>query len=165
MKRYKLLKDLPTFNAGDEFALRDDGCLYLVDTAEGAHRNAHWAKEVMAYHRKTLERFPTIIEDWFEEVEVPDYYLYLDSLGGVCVDQYDADYVDKRREEIGNSFKSEEKAEKVAKKLKAWKRLKDKGFRFDGWNIPVDGKGITIFANYPSGTRADLDLLFSQEDS
>ena len=32
---------------------------------------------------------------------------------------------------IGNYFDSREEAEKAVEKLKAWKRLKDKGFRFD----------------------------------
>lgn len=52
----------------------------------------------------------------------------------------------------------------VVDKLKAWKRLKDKGLKFEGWNIPVDGKGIDIFANYPSETKEDLDLLFGGEE-
>lgn len=66
VKRYRLLKDLPTFNAGDEFELRDDGCLYLAkDTSEFSW---HWKDNVMAYHKNTLARFP-VLEDWFEEIE------------------------------------------------------------------------------------------------
>lgn len=34
------------------------------------------------------------------------------------------------REIIGNSFETEEEAEKALEKIKAFKRLKDKGFRF-----------------------------------
>ena len=65
MKRYKLLKDLPTFNTGDIFQLEDDGCLYLVEGSGGGH----WREHVMAYHRRTLERFPNILIDWFEELD------------------------------------------------------------------------------------------------
>ncbi len=63
----------------------------------------------------------------------------------------------------------EETAEEIAvEKLKAWKRLKDKGFRFDGWTID-DGLKISIRTNLEGGNiysesekeiRSDLDLLF-----
>ena len=61
MKRYKLLKELPTFDAGDEFYLDSNNNLY--------HSNLyHNGSEVMAYNHKTLERFPNILKDWFEEI-------------------------------------------------------------------------------------------------
>lgn len=66
MKRYELLRDLPTFHKGDIFELRDDGCLYL-DHTEFA--NGHWKQEVMAYHRNTLAQFPNILADWFAFLE------------------------------------------------------------------------------------------------
>lgn len=72
MKTYRLKKDLPTFNAGDRFVLKDDGCLYLVDNEDGRYAGmaarGHWKKPVMAYHRTTLERFPNVLKDWFKEV-------------------------------------------------------------------------------------------------
>lgn len=37
-----------------------------------------------------------------------------------------------RLKEIGNYFETREEAEKAVEKLKAWKRLKDKGFEFCG---------------------------------
>lgn len=65
MKYYKLLHDLPTFNEGDLFVLKDNGSLYL----ESAKASGHWKNSVMAYHKMTLEKFPNILRDWFEEVE------------------------------------------------------------------------------------------------
>lgn len=38
-----------------------------------------------------------------------------------------------KEKEIGNYFGTKEEAEKAVEKLKAWKRLKDKGFRFGHW--------------------------------
>lgn len=70
MKRYKLLRDLPTFSAGSIFTLEEDGCLYL-DEACAHDDTRHWAPHIMAYHRKTLERFP-ILRDWFEDVTPRD---------------------------------------------------------------------------------------------
>ena len=69
--------------------------------------------------------------------------------------------------EIGNYFETKEEAEKAVEKLKAWKRLKDKGFRFVGRSI----KDLTItysFDNYDEPDipqmNKDLDLLFGGEE-
>lgn len=39
-----------------------------------------------------------------------------------------------REKAIGNCFQTKEEAERVVEKLKAWKRLKDSGLKFKGWN-------------------------------
>ena len=60
MKRYRLKKDLPTFKAGEVFVLwnsiEEQGLLRESD-------------DIMAYHRKTLDKFPNILEEWFEEIK------------------------------------------------------------------------------------------------
>lgn len=56
MKRYKLKRDLPTFKAGDEFYLDSNNDLRLKGS------------DIMAYNHKTLEKFPNILKDWFEEI-------------------------------------------------------------------------------------------------
>lgn len=69
---------------------------------------------------------------------------------------------------IGNYFFSKEEAEKAVEKLKAWQRLKDKGFRFERWGMGGEyGNTITFsdYIEYNDKTRADLDLLFSGEDN
>ena len=52
----------------------------------------------------------------------------------------------------------------VEEKLKAWKRLKDKGFRFLGCGFKVNDKRIIIKAYCPKGFTNDLDLLFGGEE-
>ena len=59
MKRYKLLKDLPTFKAGDMFYISQYGALIYDDGDFG----------VMAYSQSTLEKFPNILKEWFEEIQ------------------------------------------------------------------------------------------------
>ena len=60
MKRYRLKKDLPTFKAGEVFVLwnsiEEQGLLRESD-------------DIMAYHQKTLDKFPNILEEWFEEIK------------------------------------------------------------------------------------------------
>lgn len=128
MKRYKLLEDLPTFNAGDIFELRDDGCLWLVDMSE----EGHWKKNVMAYHKHTLEAFPNILMDWFEEIS-----------GFWCIrDMGNIEYVTVSREgiigaykRIGNYFETREEAERAVERLRAWKRIKDDGLKIREYEL------------------------------
>lgn len=73
MKRYKLLKDLPTFKAGEEFFINKSGNLIAetprnpkqitVETLYGIPKKI----DLMAYANETLEEFPNILTDWFEE--------------------------------------------------------------------------------------------------
>lgn len=56
MKRYKLKKDLPTFKAGEEFYISLEGNL-IADS-----------KDIVAYAATTLQEFPNILTDWFEEI-------------------------------------------------------------------------------------------------
>lgn len=60
MKRYRLKKDLPTFKAGEVFVLWDS------IEGPGLFRESDG---IMAYHRKTLDKFPNILEGWFEEIK------------------------------------------------------------------------------------------------
>lgn len=60
---------------------------------------------------------------------------------------------------------SKEEAERAVEKLKAWKRLKDKGFRFDGWDENHHCLGVINFSlpnveNSVYDFKQDLDLLF-----
>lgn len=79
----------------------------------------------------------------------------------------------KHAKELGIGFDTKEEAEKAVEKLKAWKRLKDKGFKFTGWNWYRRECGFTadedkfFKANGEVMTREayeDLDLLFEGEE-
>lgn len=82
-------------------------------------------------------------------------------------------------ESVGNHFKTKEEAERAVEKLKAWKRLRDKGFRFEG--IKEDYTRILQQNPFRTGKRYlqfnksededwmkenwnDLDLLFGGEE-
>lgn len=59
MKKYKLKKDLPTFKAGQECWVGIDGQLLTQD--EDSH-------VIMVYASRTMQKFPNILADWFEEI-------------------------------------------------------------------------------------------------
>lgn len=105
------------------------------------------------------------LEMWEDAPEEPKEYWYLDSVGDIIQDHIDGGWVDKYREQIGNYFESEEEANRAAEKLKALKRLKDKGFRFDGWNwktqrIDYNLDYTDITEKQIKEAEKDLDLLF-----
>lgn len=57
MKRYELKRDLPTFKAGETFHLSGMG--NLIHESDG----------VVAYSWSTIDKFPNILTDWFEEIK------------------------------------------------------------------------------------------------
>lgn len=101
-------------------------------------------------------------EEW-EDYEEPKEYWYIDWNG----EAGRSDIHDERTEQmklIGNYFGTREEAEKAVEKLKAWKRLKDKGFRFIDHIDRDSGQGMTRYEwdGYINGE--DLDLLFGGEE-
>ena len=124
---------------------------------------------------KKNEKFPTdynslaeLNAEW-EDYEEPKEWWYIDIHGPHKVTNNDEYYqqVKAASKEIGNYFLSREEAEDAVEKLKAWKRLKEKGFRFTGVE---DVEGIIHFeipfrAGYDScEAEADLDICFGGEE-
>ena len=114
MKRYKLKRDLPTFKAGDIFYISDMGNLIRE------------SDNVPAYSWSTLEKFPNILTDWFEEIKPTrwkpemDQTYYGISIGSSVFSEYWNDLtVDHDRFNIGNCFQTKEEAEKAVEYLKA----------------------------------------------
>ena len=74
------------------------------------------------------------------------------------------------RKQIGNYFETKEEAEKAVDKLKAWKRLKDNGFKFNGWeDSPAEDDFDMIWFTMKAKvwdveTQEALDLLFGGEE-
>lgn len=75
------------------------------------------------------------IRNEWEDYEESKEYWCISQWGGIVqrrrlIPIHDED-MEAEHKKIGNYFPSKEEAEKAVEKLKAWKRLKDKGFRFD----------------------------------
>lgn len=124
----------------------------------------------------TYSRYNSIAElnEHWEDYEEPDKYFWIDVDGYVTSN--DTSFKDvafetfrQNLKSIGNYFVSKEEAEKAVEKLKALKRLKDKGFRFDGWDENHHNLGIIEFS-FPNVEESvwdfdkDLDLLFGGEE-
>lgn len=106
-------------------------------------------------------------EDW-EDYEEPKKYWYIGDRGEIFPEivENPGHIWHQARKEIGNYFETKEEAEKAVKKLKAWKRLKDKGFKFNDYHIPAGE--IYFDMEIPKGSldeiAKDLDLLFGGEE-
>lgn len=111
------------------------------------------------------------LADW-EDYEEPETFWYMTAWGDVK--EYSQDqFAIKQKIAIGNYFDSREEAEKAVEKLKAWKRLKDKGFSFDpvgryealcgnGFNIPITAT-MPPEAYTDTEVSKDLDICFGGE--
>lgn len=105
-------------------------------------------------HRFYYKSIDGFIEDWADPYEEPKEYWFVSDNGYICSCIDDGDSWDEHRKEVGNYFSSREEAEKAVEKLKAVKRLRDKGFEFDV--IPALGHcddkkfDISIIATMPA---------------
>lgn len=116
------------------------------------------------------------LEEWEDATEEPKEYWYIDYDGGILLGEEDNSSAEKMMISMGNHFDSLEEVEKAVEKLKAWKRLKDKGFRFTltpgvgSLDITPGKFQIGINADMPAGwfccdgVQEDLDTCFGGEE-
>ena len=141
MKHYKLKKDLPTFKAGDEFYLDSNNSLRLKGS------------DIMAYNHKTLEKFPNILTDWFEEIleyercraEYRGLYYYVNSLGIISSNNDYRDTEDDHLYSIGNYGLTKEELESKLKYDIARKTLLDDA---EGGKFILDSENWTGYYVY-----------------
>ena len=106
-------------------------------------------------------------EEW-EDYEEPKEYYTIDLQGDIirwARHSWDEETTNKIKG-IGNYFETKEEAEKAVGHLRAWKRLKDKGFSIYSWDYEFDmvdkpAQTIILRASAVDSSNTDLDLLFS----
>ncbi len=166
MKRYKLLKDLPTFKAGQLAYISKTGNL-IAGTPEN-QKTTETGLIIMIYHETTLKKFPNILTEWFEEIKEPtdsihwkpkydDWYFYISDHGSVCSDIWNDNYTDNKRLAFGFVYRTEEECEKARERKLAEVRLRrTSDFKPDFEN---ENGGWVVFYSY-----ADKEL-HSMRDS
>lgn len=115
---------------------------------------------------KTKEDMNNILKElWKDATEEPKEYWWINGKGEVlsCIKGISED----SRKSIGNYFNTREEAELAVRKLKAWKRLKDNGFKFNGIN-EYDGSIKTLLTKQVKIKDCvefyeDMTLLFGGE--
>ena len=141
----------------------------LVDTHIKLKAKAKRGGEHMFNFSRISELF-----ELFEDYEEPEDFYIVEQRGTIGSRfRTGAEYEEKFKS-IGNYFETREEAEKAVEKLKAWKRLKDKGFSFDpvdryealcgnGFNIPITATMPTE-AYTDAEVSKDLDICFGGEE-
>lgn len=103
-------------------------------------------------------------KEW-EDYEEPKDHWHIGCEGDVFIDNTER-YL-KSYSLIGNDFETKEEAEQAVEKLKAWKRLKDKGFKFYAYTALGCGE-IHFMLDWEDidekQLRQDLDLLFGGKE-
>jgi hypothetical protein len=154
MKRYKLLKDLPTFKAGQLAYISKTGNL-IAGTPEN-QKTTETGLIIMIYHETTLKKFPEILTEWFEEIKEPvnsihwkpnfgEEYWYVNYIGNVVCRSWEDASVDLWLLESGNVYRTIEEAEKARERRLAEVRLRrTSDFKPDFEN---DRGGYVVFYN------------------
>lgn len=108
-------------------------------------------------------------EEW-EDYEEPKEYWIIDIDGEVkryALHSFNSQIIEDIKS-IGNYFATREDAEQAVEKLKAWKRIKDKGFRFKTWGWENKDRNtdycVWFALDNKDDTAKDLDLLFGGEE-
>lgn len=122
-----------------------------VDGANGSEKEYHSLAELN--------------EEW-EDYKEPEGWC-VTMYGGITRTTKNDEILFPDLKEIGNWFIDKESAYDALEKLKAWKRLKDKGFKFKWWVRTTDNFGDTIEITATSPTMTcseDLDFLFGGKE-
>ena len=104
-----------------------------------------------------------VMKDWEDYEEQKEYWYIRDDGSGIGFSPFNGSTVARRRAAIGNYFETEEEAERAVEKLKAWKRLRDKGFKFNGGDDSWIAYSFNI-VNWDDETEKDFNLLFGGEE-
>ena len=155
-KKYKLLKDLPTFKAGQLAYISKTGNL-IAGTPEN-QKTTETGLIIMIYHETTLKKFPNILTEWFEEIKEPldsihwepksgDEYFWIDECGSILPGTFYRDSLyDQQRLTFGNVYRTSQECEKARERRLAKVRLqRTSTFKPDFEN---GNGGWLVFYNY-----------------
>lgn len=183
MKRYKLLKDLPTFKAGQLAYISEQGSLIAGNPDKPEITDA--GVQLMMYHKTTLDKFPEILTEWFEEIKEPtdsihwkpkdgEEYWYIgddSSIRSIRFSSYDGD--DVNRLAIGNVYLTKAEAICVRERKLAEVRLRrTSNFKPDlekckgGWVVNYDYcAGIFSCTHIYSTSRGEPVYYATKEEA
>ena len=176
MIKYKLLKDLPTFKVGDLFYISQCGDLVHDDGDVG----------VTAYTRQTLEKFPDILTEWFEEIQEEltdsihwkpkngEKIWYLDDNGDTNFTYFDEDdSYHLSRFEFGNIYRTSGECEQARERKLAEVRLRrTSNFKPDWnndnqnkWTVYYDHNGKELLIEATTFLQYSSAIYFDTYDS
>lgn len=155
---------------GEVVDVESIGLAEFLDGKFGDQVTVWWKEDGGLDTCRTYKSLAELNEEWEDYEEECKQYWYLEYNAEILSTMDEGSSFDKWMKQIGNYFETEEEAEKAVKKLKAWKRLKDKGFKFRSLRryLLTDG-GVDIRLSKSEywedeQVQDDLDLLFGGGD-
>lgn len=108
------------------------------------------------------------IDSWkYFKLKPPKIYYFISEDGDMWSEEDLDGTLELKKKMIGNYFESEEEVRKAYKKLMAWKRLKDNGFKFDyeSWkNGPLDVIKYDYDLEKMESVYKDLEIILKEEE-
>ena len=112
------------------------------DSKEGVFIVVYYNLLTKVTSKRYYKGLKELNEEWEDYEEPKDYWFISDGAGhevGIFASEKGLlPEIEEYRKEIGNYFETKEEAEKAVEKLKAWKRLKDKGLKANRTEISGD---------------------------
>ena len=102
------------------------------------------------------------VDEITEDYEEPKELWFIAHDGSICSSR--SNLFTEEWKKLGLTFETKEEAEKAVEKLKAWKRLEDKGFRFKGWTGASGSNNQVVYCDFGNADASLLDLLFGGEE-
>lgn len=141
------------------------------DSKEGVFIVVYYDLNTKEYVKHFYRGINGLSAEW-EDYKEPKEYWYIDSActGGIDKSKiFDCEHcekIDDFNKSIGNYFLDKKEAKKAVEKLKAWKRLKDKGLHATTFYVEDGSLVIRAKTHNSSGAEnwEDLDLLFGGEE-
>lgn len=180
MRRFRLVKDLPTFKAGTLAELDENDNLVLAEVKE---ENAPFIKGHTIYSFAELLARSNILTDWFEEIsEQPktvwelkegDKYFDIDCLGVIEQQTWSGSFFDKQSLGMGNIFLACGGAAKELTRRRAKQiLLRDtKGFKPNIYNlnqkryyVSYDPVAKELWCGHESWDNFSHEILFATEE-
>lgn len=175
MKRYKLKKDLPTFEAGEIFDISANGDLVM--------RGECISDCILAYSARALQKFPNILTEWFEEIpeetktiwdlKKGDQYYVVYSDGTYRGLVWDNDPQDIKYRLNGATFLTCQEVEKEFARREARAIIEQdaKGFKPDWedldqekWFACYDHRTLELESDYDNTAHYPGVIFFASED-
>ena len=133
---------------------------------------------MITFYFKTLKGLNEMFEDYEEPKE--KHHWFISGRGTIEYEKDADDEFNRGHKSLGNYFETKEEAEKAVERLRAWKRLKDKGFEIESWSNDIGdnyyktGQIVLNLNNVRNRDwcectqikeiKNDLDLLFGGEE-
>lgn len=127
------------------------------------YKHKRWGDIVTVENGKVIDMPARFLTEEWEDYETSSGWA-ITMYGGITRIDKDDEFLISDLKEIGNYFNDKESTYDALDKLKAWKRLKAKGFKFKGWSGASGSNNQVVYCDFGKVDVSLLNLLFGGEE-